>query len=416
MRNRARARYFGDLRSRDHLVSLGMAFGGVFCVIVLRWSWLKPYTTWARLSLPCYVAGFCVSLWTMGHNRRFRPALWALLLVGTIVVPLGVLLRHEGPRPSVSAQSEVIVVEQAAVTISNLRNPYTALDPSPELSRLEQPTRDHFPYMPGMAVLGIARAITTSRIGDMRLVSVVICGLVVALFLTPRRRHFASAIVALPPTALIATTGGDDLIVVVLVLVGFAAIHRRSWAQAGLILGVALALKQTAWPLVAVAIVWLATTHTRAIATRVAAIAGGLATIVLAPFLLWNFRSAWEDLVTFPLHGSHRDVVNSPTVGGLLARALGLAESTLSRTMMILVVIAVIWALKQWHLETVWHAAALGASALGAMVLLSPGVRPGLLIYPVIICAWAIFEIRQPDEKATSTPLLRGALGGPGRI
>ena len=352
-----------------------------------------------------------------GGGTVAKAGVAALLVVGTVAAPLVALLANPGPRSSVSAQSEVIVIEQAALTFGHGRNPYRALDRSPEFDRLEQITQDHFPYLPLMTTLGVGRLLTTSAWGDLRVV-VGLGWLLIAAALAWRkqsaRSRFCVLLAAAGPVALFATTGGDDLVVVAAVLAGMAAAHSRSWVRAGLVLGVSLALKQTAWPVVAVSLLWLWKAHGWRVAAKVGSIATALATAVVAPFLVWDFRAAWDDLVTFPLHGSHREVVNSPTVGGLIAKALGLDESTLSRFMMVAIVVAIAVVMTRVSLPTVWHGASVGAAALGAIVLLSPGVRPGLLIYPVVIVTWAVFEIR--EEKATSTPPKRGALGGPGRI
>ena len=401
------------------VAATGLGFSG----LVWGKSWLKPYTTWASMATPTYGL-CCAALWAFsrtGLRRHTAQAanavVLAVMIAGAIVLPIGVLVFTEGPRPSVSAQSEVVVIEQAAVTLGHGRNPYTALDRSSEFDRLEPATRAHFPYLPLMAVLGVGRLATKSAWGDMRVATGIGFAAVLMSFVWRRDRfrgRVGLLMAASGPVALFAATGGDDLVVVAAVLAGVAALHSKAWVRAGLLLGVAVALKQTAWPIVGVCFAWQWQAAGWRVAAKVGIIASGLAVCVLTPFLLWDFHAAWDDLVTFPLHGSHRDVVNSPTVGGLLAKALHLTESTLSRTMVAVVVVVVVGVVMKADLPTVWHCAIVGAGALGAMLVLSPGVRPGLLIYPVVIVAWATAEIR--GQKATSTPSKRGALGGPGRI
>ncbi len=61
----------------------------------------------------------------------------------------------------------------------------------------------------------------------------------------------AQVLIALPTGALFFSTGGDDMPILALMLLGVAALQRRQTNLAGVSLGLAAAMKLTAWPMAA---------------------------------------------------------------------------------------------------------------------------------------------------------------------
>ena len=379
-----------DSEQRVH--ALAYAIAAMIAGAVWAGSWLRPYHQWSLVAIWVYPVAAALTL-TLGRSRQARVAIAIIVAMAATVAPtLWLVFESSTNRPARTAQSEVVIVEQAGVTIARGHNPYRKLASSFELDRLEPATRDHFPYLPLAAVFGLPRRFTTSAWGDARIW--LVTGTLLVLTLIPRRHRLTVAmpLVVLPPAALLAATGGDDLAVLAALAVALAATADERWIAAGVAFGIAVGMKQTSWLPAAVVVIWLWRRYGSSAALKVASVAGGIALAAMLPFIVDDPSAAFDDLVRFPLTGSHRDVKNSPTVGGLIAKWTSIGESMLSRVSLVLIVVVLIVVVWRWHARSAQGAAAQAGMALGATVVTSPGVRPGLLVYAVCTLWWAAFD------------------------
>lgn len=244
---------------------------------VARWAWaywlacagfaltlavttgLGPHRVWGS----CAAAGYATAaVLTLGGDRSWRRAGAVAALVGAVVVPLVVLV------VSGAAQSEVGVVERSGDLLLHSGSPY-----------LPDPVRtvDFNPYLPGMALFGLPRALFGA--GPLTDARVWFCAAFLACMVFAARRPAGASrprpssvgpatavasLAAFPAVALPLAVGGVDLPVVGLMCLGLALAGRRgSGTAAGLAMGAAAALKWTAWPLLPVGLVLLAVTTGR---------------------------------------------------------------------------------------------------------------------------------------------------------
>ena len=85
----------------------------------------------------------------------------------------------------------------------------------------------------------------------MTMMTMLTSGAALALLRATRRQKIrvAQFLLALPTGALFLATGGDDMPILALSLLGVVALQRRANNVAGISLGLAAAMKLTAWPL-----------------------------------------------------------------------------------------------------------------------------------------------------------------------
>ena len=186
------------------------------------------------------------------------------MFAGAVVVPLAVEVqwRTEPARAPASAlhpygASEVVVTEGAARALLRGRDPYAVRFTSPELAGRSPSTAEHFPYLPGMIVFGIPRALVPNTRVERR-------AALLPRGRASRRRSSRSGagarrpsgacvrcrcLLVLPTGAAALVTGGDDVPVLALCLLALVLLDSgrhsgAAWAAAG-----AALLKLTAWPL-----------------------------------------------------------------------------------------------------------------------------------------------------------------------
>lgn len=249
-------------------------------------STLGPHRVWGTCAAIGYLGAALTSCWL----PRPRARTWAVAcaLAGAVVLPLLILVATG------SGQSEVTVVERSAELLLTRATPYLTAAP--------RVVTDYNPYLPGMALLGLPRALLGDGgiarfLGDAR----VWCVGVFLLSLWAGRRVLAdrrngqktapatsiAVLIASPAVALPLCVSGIDLPMTGLCCLGLALAARRRPVAAGLVLTAACSLKWTAWPALPVAVALLAATAGARPARRCAAVtvAGTLAAVLPAALL-----------------------------------------------------------------------------------------------------------------------------------
>lgn len=384
-------------------VGAGTGLCAVFAVVFAEMTTTDSHRVWGVVAALGYVAAFVTAC------RATDSAAAALRVagIGAALVPTGVLVVAQIRQP------EVDVVERSARVLLDTGSPY--LGAPAELA-------DVNPYLPAMALFGLPRQLLGDTVlADARLwfLAVFITALAAATALARQWPSWGSghsgrdpagkgtsdgsistllerpsalmwAVLSCPPVALHASVGGHDLPVIGLVCLGLAMTARAEPVAAGLLLGGAAALKQAAWPAVAVSVALLAVLACTAAAWRCALIAIATVGAVLVPVLVGPVgSSALAQLAGFPLAASQFvSPAASPTPGVLLAGA-GPAGRIVGSALLAAVILGIaVWLVYRPPRDLAQAAATLALAEIIAMLFL-PTSRFGYLVYPAVLLLWA---------------------------
>ncbi|MFD0900676.1 glycosyltransferase 87 family protein [Actinomadura sediminis] len=314
---------------------------------------------------------------------RFRPragAVAGFAFAGAAVAPLAVLVATG------QAQPEAGVVERSAAHLLDHGTPYRVPEPG-------EGYEAYNPYLPAMAVLGLPSALTGV---DVRVVfTVAFVALFAASALLLRGRTALGPLTLLAASPLVAlplAVGGDDLPVLGLACLGLALAARGNPAAAGAVLGVAGAMKPTAWPVLAVCAALLV--HRRSGGRRFAAAAGMVLAAGVAGPALADPRGFLENAVRFPMGlAGAASPADSPLPGRLLAD-LGAGGHAAALAALVLAAAAMAVSLAVRPPADVRAAALRVAAGLALATALMPASRWGYLVYPAVLVLWARIAAR----------------------
>jgi hypothetical protein len=384
-----------------------------FAAIAAGAAGIPLQRTWGHTALWVYLGttAAAVTLFLRrrrdGHDERLRALLAVSAFALTAVVPLAIAahLRAEGD-PGDHAQSEVIIVEEGADALFVGRDPYTEEYINGPLSDRPLPTQVHFPYMPLMLAFGIPRALVGHvPWADARIwftffsLSVALPSLLQMRTSAHARVRTFQMLFALPTGALLLATGGVDIPVIALLL-GTAVLAERGEARgAGLVGGLALAMKQTSLlvlPFVALAIA------ERSARRRFLAATGLVGLALIVPFAVWDVRAFVEDAVLFPLGaGQGGSAAQTPTVGSLLLDLFPSQRGPITAFLVLLILGVVALMLLSGRGNSMAQACTRAAGAFLFACAFAPAARVGYLVYPANLIAWAV-AFRQAEATAAS--------------
>ncbi len=363
--------------------------------------------TWAIWA----AAGYGVTtviLWLIRHTKV--PLIWPLLvsLAGALAAPVTWLATRVAPT------AEVKVISQSAVLLLQHGSPYL---PQGQLDSV----LSYNPYMPVMAVFGMPRALgATGLFGDPRVwltaVSIILIFAAFSVAAPHRRcdgcRHGVLLstvfITASPVIAFPLAVGITDPPVIALIFLTLALIARPSGLyRAAAALGVAAAMKATAWPAVPVFTAMLTARDGAKKAWRFAAatlVVAGVLSVVMAPEGLANPYSFLQNTVLFPLGlTKHKTPAASPLPGHLLADT-GMAGHWAAVGLLVAAGVAfVVWLVVRPPRDARAAAWRL-AIGLTAMFTLAPATRWGYFVYPIALVGWLLLT-RPPTAAADGPPL-----------
>ncbi|MFC8829547.1 glycosyltransferase 87 family protein [Streptomyces sp. NPDC057137] len=356
-------------------------------------SELGTHRVWGVCAAVGY-AGAAVAARLLPRPRAVRVSV-TVALAGAVVLPL-LLLVLTG-----QAQSEVDVIERSGRLLYERGTPY-----------LDAPRRveEYTPYLPGMALLGIPRALLGEHgwvaryFGDARVwcAAVFLACLVASRGVVRRPGDGAqvrgederfgtatAALIASPVVALPLCVSGVDLPLAGLCVLAVAFAVRGRPVAAGLVLAAACSLKWTAWPAIPVVVallgcVWGARPALRCAGTAVA----GTALLVL-PCALLSPGPMVQQVLAFPTgRGELATPAASPLPGRLLAEqgAMGWAAAV---TLLVCGAIGVGVSLVLRPPRDAVRAADRLALGLAIAFLLAPAGRFGYLALPVVLVVWA---------------------------
>jgi hypothetical protein len=374
----------------------------------------------------------------MGRHRvRGRGGHGVALPAGRGAAAPGTCLRHSDP-----ATPDVVVVAQSARLLLQHGSPYL---PARQLTTV----LSYNPYLPAMAMFGLPSAAgLPGLLGDTRpwLVAVTLVLLAASFWIvTPQskaRRSGAlwSAVfgVASPVLAVELAVGITDGPVIALVCLALACVARpvsaprsaragqaaarpltrspRLLAVAGLAVGVACAMKFTAWPALPVIAAMLWARDGRRVAARFTAISAATAVVgvaAFAPALLTHPGALVQNVVLFPLGlTQHKTPAASPVPGHILA-SIGPAGHAAAIGLLIAAGVAVAASLVLRPPADVRAAVIRLAAGLVLLFALAPASRFGYFAYPIALLGWLAMTGRgratAGQATATAGPSVRFA-------
>ncbi|WP_247613998.1 glycosyltransferase 87 family protein [Streptomyces tagetis] len=337
----------------------------------------------------------CAAVAALSSRPYGRAVSVWLAVGGAVAVPLAMFLLTG------TAQSEVGVVERSGLLTLRQATPYLA-DPRMVV--------EVTPYLPGMAMFGLPRAVLDDSgplprlLGDARLwcAATFLGCLWTARHATRRRvgrpsaalgsavsRDAVGAFVASPVVALPLCVSGVDLPLTGLLFLALAYAARRRPVAAGLALAAACSLKWTAWPAVAVVVALLAHRGGTRRAVRGAAVAMGGTVLLVLPSALLSPGPLLQQVFAFPTgRGPWETPAASPLPGRLLAD-LGPAGWYAAVALLLAGGLAVAVSLVARPPHDLVSAADRLAVGLCVAFLLAPAGRFGYLALPITLAVLA---------------------------
>jgi hypothetical protein len=376
---------------------------------------------WGRLALVPYVVGAIAALALTRASPRtgVRPRLGvaAAVLVGVAFLPMAVEVSLRARDGYVGhVQSETLVTEESARALLAGHDPYAASFASGPLGSWPGGTADHVPYLPGMFGFGVPRVVADDApITDARVAfaaaSLVALGFAMWLVRPPPERGLTALLVvlALPTGARYMAGGGDDVTVLSLMLLALVLGHRKQPIAAGLVAGLAAAIKQTAWPLLPFLIIAARDKEGRRASGRTLAAALAVMVPLIAPFVLWNPSAFVQDVVLFPLGlATQPTLAASPTLGSLLADAIPAPTGVVAAALLLVVLLVASYLAFLRPPTDARGAAERTALVMVLAILLATAGRFGYLLYPIGLFAWArLVLVREPPERVAKDPYVR---------
>jgi hypothetical protein len=388
---------------RDALLYLVSA---VFAFVIFA-SNTGDYHTWGEIATVPYLIGAIVSEARYRYRPRVseqavRRIVLAAVFGGAVLAPLGCLIVWQAEAlPGMHAQVEVGVIEAAGDRAVHGHDPYLS---DPAAVGVNQTSDDksvdantYFTYLPAIVPFGMTNDLPGPlELGDARLTLLGFTTVVALLTIAGpaavfrRRARVLQVLLVLPTGALPLVSGGDDLPVLALMLLSVVFAARRAPVKSGLAMGLAAAMKLTAWPLL-VLLAFAQRDRTGRPAWRAY---GATVLAVVVPIVLAGFApdpSAFiVNVVKFPLGLAK---VNSPAASPLLGEALTSlfpgSRKVITVLLLLVGVVIVLAVIRRYPPRTPATACRLTGFALTVAMVLSPATRFGYLIYPANLVVWA---------------------------
>ena len=397
----------GVLYSFSAIFALGL---GMTSREAAQWHW--GYLT-AGPYLLCGLVGLVLSRLRLRRSSMVRVGLLGLVMLGSVAVPLGLEARWR------IAQPEVSVINRSGERLANGQTPYPSYVKNGHLVNAVPGIPSYesfFPYFPLMGAFGLpssdthlGKGLTDPRIA-MTLLTLLVGFLGLGLLRTSadKKIRVAQVLLALPTGALFLSTGGDDMPILALLLLGVVALQRRQNNLAGISLGLAGAMKLTAWPLVLGALLVARTSKDRAAWRHVAAWSIAILVATVVPFVI---RSPWafmSNVFEFPLGLAG---VNSPAASPLPGHILTTLWSPLGHvlapvTFVIGGYFATKYVQRSWPI-TLSKMLGLMSVSFAVMMCVASATRIGYLIYPLNFAVWSWASankvVREPTLVSPAT-------------
>jgi Glycosyltransferase family 87 len=284
--------------------------------------------------------------------------------------------------------------------------------------------KDYNPYLPAMTAFGLPKAAgLPGLLGDPRpwlaVASAAVFAVAFSLGMPHRARRCASCrgdvlryavlAVASPICALSLAVGITDPPLLALMCLALALTARRSQpALAGLVIGVACAMKAIAWPALPVIAAMLASRDGTRTAARfcIASVVTAAALVVaMAPALLTRRSGFLENTVLFPLGATPQHTPAASPLPGHLLAVTGPAGHAAAICLVVVAALAVAASLVVRPPADTRAATWRLAIGLALLFALAPDARFGYFAYPAALVGWlAITGRAQAAAAGTAAP------------
>jgi hypothetical protein len=391
---------------RRPVVVAVLAACAVFAAAMAIFSTTALHQLWGLIAAATYGAAAVIAV--VWKTRGTEVAL-VIGVGGALLAPLGWLAAAGQGQPEVN-----VIVRSAQLLLHN-GTPYqtpTALAATTNPNAFD-------PYLPVMTLFGLPRALFSGGpLPDPRLWFTVVFVAVFWWALVTARANDAvrwtALLAATPLVALPLAVGGTDLPVLGLLCLGLAFLWDRPRpVAAGLALGVAAAMKATAWPALAIAVAFIAargsaaggsaTAGWRPAGSFLLTAVGTFAVLVGPVAVLWP-HALFVNTISFPL-GLTKDKSHaaSPLPGHLLADT-GTAGHWAAVGLLIAAGIAIAVWLVVSPPRTLRSATWRLVVGLTLMFALAPATRFGYFIYPAGLFAWLWLSEPEPSLPPVERP------------
>lgn len=373
----------------------------LFACAVAAISSDAPQRLWGGLAACSYGLAAVAAL---AGWRRGLPVAVAISAVGAAVVPLVWMASSRMGQPEVS------VVIRSARLFLHQGTPYEAAG---ALAAAHGPYA-YNPYLPALALFGLPRALFGGGLlTDPRVWFgvVFLAAFGAALKLGGVRRPWLGAVVvtASPIIAYPLSTGGDDLPVLALICLGLALLRpgqslaggtpehpgglaTRQIILAGLALGLAAAMKATAWPALAVALALVAVRRGHRAAAGLALVTLCVPLAVDGPVLFAQPASVVSNTILFPLGLTKiKSPAATPLPGHLMAESWSWGHYAAIGLILLAGLAIAVWlvvAPPQDERAAGWRLV-IGVTLMFAF---APASRFGYIVYPLGLAAWLLLS------------------------
>ena len=390
---------------RRDWVACGFAMSAVFALVTALTSSNAPERVWGAFATVSYAAS---AVTAAAAGRRGVSVAVLISLGGAVAAPLAWMA------VTGMAQPEIGVIIRSAAMLVHRGTPYAG----PAALAAAHSWRAYDPYLPALIVFGVPRAFAGGLFSDPRIwfgvAFVATFGAAVRIVGVLRPVWWTVLVTASPVVALPLAVGGDDLPVLGLMCLGLALVSRGSrsqwrWAPAaGLALGLATAMKATAWPAVAVVAVLLVARQGWRAVTWFAAAVLGVALAIDGPAVAAHPAAALANTVLYPLGLAK---VVSPAASLLPGHLLASTGTFGHWTALVLMVLAGA-GVGAWMIvrpPAAAHAAGWRLTlGMALLFVLAPASRVGYFVYPLGLAIWLLLS-RWP-ELLSRWPELPGGL------
>jgi hypothetical protein len=374
----------------------------IWAVLVAAFSSDSVHRLWGVMAACGYALALIAILAI--RNARASDLALGLSFVGALLTPLTWMAAKGLEQP------EVWVVARSGWMLIHQGTPYAS---AAALAATQNPNA-YNPYLPVMALFGLPRAIFDGGLlTDPR----IWFGLVfLAVFWLALRQggardpgRWAILVAGSPVIAFELAVGGTDVPMVGFLCLGFALLYRRPTSVnfavlAGLALGIASAMKATAWPALVVAVVLIGVRDGRKAAWAFALTALGVVAVCVGPFAV-HPKSLVDNTIRFPLGlASVQSAASSPLLGHVIASTWHSAGHTIVVVLLVLAGAAVALSLAFRPPRTVARAVVLLAGAMSLMFVLAPSTRFGYFIYPATLAIWLLAVRAGSQAGGSATP------------
>jgi hypothetical protein len=356
-----------------------------------------PQRLWGILAAGAYsAAAVAVAAW----RRHGMGLAVAVAVGGALIAPLAWMATTGAGQP------EIDVIIRSAALLLHHGTPYQGA----AALAAAQDVNAYNPYLPALAVFGLPHALFGGGLlTDPRLwfgaVFVITFGGALSVMSVPYAWRWTALITASPLIAFPLSTGGDDLPVLALMCLGLALLgtgpNRSRPVAAGLVLGLAAAMKATAWPALAVALALAAARDGRRGVAWLAASALGVAAVADGPVLATHPGDMVVNTILFPLGLTK---IKSPAASGLPGHLIAQAWGGGHWVSIALVVISGLAVAGSLIVRPPRDARAAGwrlVAGLTLMFAFAPASRVGYFVYPLGLAAWLLAARASRPPAAT---------------